>query len=412
MSHPNEIAQNLNQNETVQSQTLNFETVSVTTLEEFQISTAKPANTIEDSLTTSVEQISPAARLFVNLSRFKLKHKNDICLKLNEISNANNLTLSFITHYIAIDILYSPKINTKCDELKRNNLKDPEDETLVSCLFDLSNIEIGNFQVEFLSRLRLICELDQRRIKNGLIQKNNTCWKICETNIFIETQFNFIYPNPKSRKNENVMMTSSLDSTDFKDYIEINSKRLTYKQYINELIKIENSFNILIDKRIDISQDAIKSFRDDQKNIFMTLWYTIFGVEVSRNPATLIHVNMLFDLVQAGIIRWDSKINTWSIIDTFHKFFPMAIAEIVLKAKNLNDYYNDFMPQIHTYDFDTRYDDNIDELINREALITKKWLEFKFKKGKEESEDYSTFENIEIIFKKIQESLNDWKLIF
>lgn len=196
---------------------------------------------------------------------------------MNEISNANNLTLSFIAHYIAIDLLYSPKVNTKYDELKRNNLKDPEDETLVYCLFDLSNIEIGNFQVEFLSRLRLLCELDKRRIKNGLIQKNNICWKICETNTFIETQFNFTYPRPKRRKNENVMMASSLDSTDFIDYIEINSKRLTYKQYINELRKFENSFNILIDKRINITQDAIKSFRDDQKNI---LWHygTLFLV--------------------------------------------------------------------------------------------------------------------------------------
>jgi hypothetical protein len=277
MSCPIEIVQDLNQNETVQSQTLNFETVPVTTLGEFQISAAKPANTVEDSLTISVEQISPAARLFENLSNFKLKHKNDNCLKLNEISNANNLTLSFIAHYIAIDLLYSPKVNTKYDELKGNNLKDPEDETLVYCLFDLSNIEIGNFQVEFLSRLRLLCELDKRRIKNGLIQKNNTCWKICETNTFIETQFNFTYPRPKRRKNENVMMISSLDCTDLIDYIEINSKRLTYKQYINELRKFENSFNILIDKRINITQDAIKSFLDDQKNI---LWHygTLFLV--------------------------------------------------------------------------------------------------------------------------------------
>ena len=132
----------------------------------------------------------------------------------------------------------------------------------------------------------------------------------------------------------------------------------------------------------------------------MSLWYTIFGVEVSRNPATLLHVNMLFDSVQAGIIRWDSWINTYSIIDSFYKFFPMAIAEIVLKAKNLNDYYNDFMPHMHTYVFDTRYDDNINELIKREALVTKIWLNFKFKKGEEESEDYLTFENIKKIFIK------------
>jgi len=69
----------------------------------------------------------------------------------------------------------------------------------------LSNKEIGNFQVEFLSRIRLLLtELDKRRIKNGLIEKNNTCWKICETNIFIEKQINFTYPMPKRRKNENV----------------------------------------------------------------------------------------------------------------------------------------------------------------------------------------------------------------
>jgi len=406
MSYPIEKVQDLNQNETVQSKNLNFETVPVTTLGEFKISTANPTNTVEDSLTISVEQISPTAKLFENLNNFKLKYKNDNCLKLDEISN-DDLALSFLTHYIAIDLIYSPKVNTKYDELKRNSLKDPEDETLVCSLFDLSNIEIGNFPVEFLSRLRLLIELDKRRIKNGLIEKNNTCWKICETNIFIQTQFNFTYPRPKRRKNENVMMTSSLDSTNFIDYIEVNFKRLTYTQYIKELRK-SNLLEILVEKRINITQDAIKSLQDDQKEIFMALWYTIFGVEVSRNPATLIHINMLFDLVQAGIIRWD----TYSIIDLFYKFFPMAIAKIVLKAKNLNDYYNDFMPHIHTYDLDTRYDDNINELIKREALITNKWLKFKFKKGKEESEDYSTFENIEKIYKNIHESLNDWKLIF
>jgi len=61
-------------------------------------------------------------------------------------------------------------------------------------------------------------------------------------------------------------------------------------------------------KRINISQDAIKFLKEDQKNIFMAFWFTIFGVEVSRNPATLIHFNMFLDLVQAEYnkISWSS----------------------------------------------------------------------------------------------------------
>ncbi len=105
MSYPIEKVQDLNQNETVQSKNLNFETVPVTTLGEFKISTANPTNTVEDSLTISVEQISPTAKLFENLNNFKLKYKNDNCLKLDEISN-DDLALSFLTHYIAIDLIY------------------------------------------------------------------------------------------------------------------------------------------------------------------------------------------------------------------------------------------------------------------------------------------------------------------
>jgi hypothetical protein len=121
------------------------------------------------------------------------------------------LTLSFLIHSKAIGKIYSPKVNTNYDELEKKNLIDD------SSLFSLSKIDAGHFQVEFLSRLRLLMKLDKRRIKNALIEKNNTCWKICETNIFIETQFKF-----KDRKYENVLT---------------NSERLTYTQYINESLK-------------------------------------------------------------------------------------------------------------------------------------------------------------------------------
>ena len=117
----------------------------------------------------------------------------------------------------------------------------------------------------------------------------------------------------------------------------------------------------------------------------MALWYTIFGVEVSRNPATLLHVNMLFDLIQAEKLIWGD----------FYKFFPMSISNIVVKAKNLNYYFNDYMPHKHIYDFDTSYNIYINILIKREAFITKKLLDFKFKE--EEIIDCSTIENIEKI---------------
>jgi hypothetical protein len=351
------------------------------------ISRATFVNTDEESPENSsvpVEQIFSAAKLLENLNNFKEKYENDIVLKLNEISN-DDLTLSFLTHYIAIDLIYSPKVNTKYDELKEENSTD-------NSLFDLSNIDAGNFQVEFLSRLRLLMKLDKRRITHETIQKNNTCWKICETNIFIETQFDFKDEEERRRKNENVMMKvkSSPDT--------LNFERLTYTQYINELTPV--SLKIFIEKRINITQDAIKSLQDDQKEIFMALWYTIFGVEVSRNPASLIHINMFLDLIQAGKISWSS----------FYEYFPMSESGIVVKAKNLNYYYNDYMPHKHKYDFDTIYNIYINILIKREALITKEWLKFKLE-GKE-IKDCSTIENIEKIHKTIQESLNGWKFNF
>jgi hypothetical protein len=379
------------------AQALNFEIASL--LNSIEL-------TLLDNSSILVEQISPAAKLFENLNNFKLKYKNDNCLKLNEISN-DDLALSFLTHYIAIELLYSPKVNKKYNELKIDHFKgiiDTENrmyqiwvldkrnslrnrKTLDNSLFDLSNIETSNFLVEFLSRIRLLIRSDKRRIRNGQVQDNNTCWKICETNIFIETQFSFNdYSTPETKKNENV---------------KANSKRLTYTQYIDELSKIESSFNILIDKRITITQDAIKSLQDDQKNIFMAFWYTIFGVEVSRNPATLIHFNMFLDLIRAEKISWSQIFN----------YFPMSKSKIVLKAKILNYYFNEFMPHKHKYDFDVSCDDNINILITGEAFITKEWLKFKFNDAKE-TKDYSTIENIEKIHNIIQESLDDWKLIF
>jgi hypothetical protein len=127
----------------------------------------------------------------------------------------------------------------------------------------------------------------------------------------------------------------------------------------------------------------------------MELWYTIFGVEVSRNPATLIHFNMFLDLVQVEY----NKIS-WS---SFYKYFPMSESDIVVKAKWLNELYNDFMPHKHKYDFDTTYTIKINELIKKN-FITKKWLKFKLKV--EEINDCSTIENIQ----KIQESYNVWNI--
>jgi len=234
-------------------------------------------------------QIFSATKLLENLNNFKLKHSNNYSLKLNEISN-DDLTLSFLIHFIAISGIYSPKVNTKYNELKRNNLTDINDpnEHLDDSLFDLSNIETSNFLVEFLARIRLLIRSDKRRIRKIQRQEKYTCWKICETNVIIKTSFFIsIYPPWVGRKNENVMA---------------NSERLTYTQYISSLRK--NSLNILINKRINIVQDDIKFENDYQKNVFMAFWYTIFGVEVSRNPATLIHINMFLDLIQAGKISW------------------------------------------------------------------------------------------------------------
>jgi len=328
-------------------------------------------------------QIFSATKLLENLNNFKLKHSNNYSLKLNEISN-DDLTLSFLIHFIAISGIYSPKVNTKYNELKRNNLTDINDpnEHLDDSLFDLSNIETSNFLVEFLARIRLLIRSDKRRIRKIQRQEKYTCWKICETNVIIKTSFFIsIYPPWVGRKNENVMA---------------NSERLTYTQYISSLRK--NSLNILINKRINIVQDDIKFENDYQKNVFMAFWYTIFGVEVSRNPATLIHINMFLDLIQAGKISWRK----------LFVYFPMSKSDIVLKAKNLNQLYNEFMPHKHKYDFDNSIDGDLNELIISEALVTKEWLKFKLKG--EEINDLSTIENLEKVHKTIQESYNFWNL--
>jgi hypothetical protein len=364
-------------------------------------------------------------RLTKNLDKFKKSFEIKPDKKL-----WNYFILSFITHWFGNNLLYSTKVNKQYKKHKQIKLKGKIGPTYPEykiwkekkwsdftkrktykkdILFDLSKAQ--NFVAEFLVMLRVFIRSDKRRIRNG---KNNNLdpeMKLLRIhkNVYIQT----IYCKNKS-KIENVLFFKTIhEANNFEIRTNDPKERLTYTQFFKKLSK--NSLKILLAKRINIVQDDIKFENDYQKNIFMALWYTIFGVEVSRNPATLIHFNMFLDLIQAGKISWRK----------LFVYFPMSESDIVVKAKWLNELYNDFMPHKHKYDYDTRKSVRIEnrsiekdqgrlDLITREAYTTKEWLKFKLNLDGKEAEDFfedcSKLQTLETMHKTKYESLNGWKL--
>jgi len=367
--------------------------------------------------------ISESDTLIRNLNDFKeknlksfIKHLDKVYEKIKknyaECQFNEDLPLSFITHTLGISILYSPKINKRYYELKKKHLSSDASSienniaqlngnlgnncylklTTDQSLFNLNHLSKDKYLVEFLACLRLRNKSNKRQIINFETKEETTIsntLNICDMNIDIETTF--YYNSKKIAEN-----------------IKIKNERLTYTQYSNELSKKENKnlFEILKEHRINIANDTILFKNADQKNFFVSFWYNIFGLETIRNPAHLIHINMFLDIAEK--IEWPR--NGYPR-QTIYKYLPMASEYAVMKSRWLNSYFNKFMPHQHSYDLcndirDRFYTDKESEsiiLIEREAFLVKKWLEWKI----QNTEGLT----VPTIHSLIKESFSEWGLI-
>jgi hypothetical protein len=115
------------------------------------------------------------------------------------------------------------------------------------------------------------------------------------------------------------------------------------------------------------------------KKYIVDITYLLFGTEVVRNPASLIHHQMMLDLIMLG-----NKEMTWEAFFT-KGLMPMEIAAgddnngvgAVKASRTKHMQYSRFMP--HKYQYPKEMVDIFHpkyfELINREGQITKLWLE-------------------------------------
>jgi hypothetical protein len=139
------------------------------------------------------------------------------------------------------------------------------------------------FVVEFLAYLRLHNRSEKRHVKNKE-QCQNTTWKIFDSveSIKLENTSNFNFSGSRGEK--------------VKFPIKIkNEIKYTDAKYLGKIIEpcIEKHIDFFVSKRVNIK----KEYDGQNTHInLLSLWYLLFGCEVIRNPAALIHQNMVLDL--------------------------------------------------------------------------------------------------------------------
>jgi hypothetical protein len=225
-----------------------------------------------------------------------------------------------------------------------------------STKFDLSEVSDESFVVEFLSNLRLHNRSEKRHIKNikdfndDIRETANHIWNVTpEYSVEVKHNFTDTYGRDELVRFRN---------KDKASYIEIISGQT------------DEEWSILLRDRINIKRDAA----DLSLNI-LSLWYLIFGCDFIKHPASLIHINMVLDLAEAGragFSRKDLSINCRIKI-------PMS-NNVLSSVMYLNELYTVYMPHKYKYNKYRGYDKK-HELIKYEEDLTREWMEFKLGKS-------------------------------
>lgn len=252
--------------------------------------------------------------------------------------------------------------------------------------FDLSGVPEESFVVEFLSNLRLHNRSEKRHIKNKNDRYDeetaNHIWQVTPENSVV-VQHNF---TNKFGRDELVRFGSQ--------------SMATYPQLFGG--QTDEEWQSLLSNRINIKRGAA-----DLSSNILSLWYMIFGCDVIKHPASLIHINMVFDLAEAGLLSREGL----SDPDICKQTIPMS-NKALSNAMFLNEFYTDHMPHRYKYNPAQGYDTK-SALIASEEDLTRRWMEFKLGKG---VSDYliiqcvSDANAVDAIWKLILESFDKWQL--
>jgi hypothetical protein len=152
-----------------------------------------------------------------------------------------------------------------------------------------------------------------------------------------------------------------------------NSQTFGIESYANILNDFNVEMSILLQERINIKKADPKPNHDT-----LTFWYLLFGCEVIKNPAALIHNNMVFDLIKGENDKNKLKMQITDLL-------PMCMQKAIPNAMRLNSEYAEFMPHRYLYQIKNNFTEA--GLETKEANITKKWLELKLTENEEISKD-------------------------
>lgn len=166
-------------------------------------------------------------------------------------------------------------------------------------------------------------------------------------------------------------------------YLEVTDKVIA--SWIRDIIEDKD----VVLTRNDGTVVEIKKFKkltDMMVAQLIKITYLLFGSEVMRNPASLIHHQMMIDLILDGMMTWkdalDSKrkikIKKTNKVESDGGEMPMSMKEAVASARILHKRFLPFIP--HPYYYDPLEDDDAaaaareEELRRRENAIYEKWF--------------------------------------
>lgn len=136
----------------------------------------------------------------------------------------------------------------------------------------------------------------------------------------------------------------------------------------------------------DIKIEDFKKLADMMVAQLIKITYLLFGSEVMRNPASLIHHQMMIDLILVNKMTWkdalDSKLKKrdkkTNKVASDGGEMPMSMQEAVSSARILHNKFISFMPHPYYYDPLEVDDDTAaareGELLDRENAIYEEWF--------------------------------------
>ncbi len=371
------------------------------------------------------------------------------------VIDETQIVKSFLLHNLGRMIIYSPKIEEKYRALKQEFL--PHNQLLSRSseeVIDTDALGIKTQNLEDLLALGRLMRRSQIRLFSTL--DNNVTQRIPAKILFsAKNQRTASKVTETLVANSNGLGASSFPSTDM---VDLHSRKGDYSsaykdnRYLhghnsinqttaaakilsekNDNKELGDAVNLIDSLRGEIAQcfpnensdtfiaDAIRKVckgepllnipnsQDIQDKIY-SLTYLLFKTEVYRSPAALVsHIQMLDLIINGEMSLHDAFVNLQ---------MPMAFSGAIKAARRLNNFYNtserspskSFYNYRNPYDYARIDDEDISQLITKEAALMDAWVSHKFSPEKSAEINQSPKEHLSEICAEIYGSLQSFGL--